>query len=115
MIIYTHPTCSTCKRVLQWMSQQGYDYTTIDIRQTPPSKEVFERVLLTGVKRSSILNTSGELYREMNLKDRVAQMSDSELAELLSKNGMLIKRPIICLGDKLTFGSKDSMLNEEWR
>lgn len=115
MIVYIHPTCSTCKKVMQWLDTQEYHYETIDIRQTPPQKELFEKVLSSGVKRTSMLNTSGEMYKELGLKDKLPTMSDKELAELLSKNGMLIKRPVICYNDVVTFGSREKMLEEVWK
>lgn len=114
MIIYTHPTCSTCKKVLQWLDAHGYRYQTIDIRQTPPDKEVFEKVLAAGVKRTSVLNTSGEQYKILGLKDKLLAMNDVELAGVLSENGMLIKRPVICYNDVVTFGSREKMLEEVW-
>lgn len=115
MIVYIHPTCSTCKKVMQWLDIQQYRYQTIDIRQTPPQKEVFEKILASGVKRTSLLNTSGEWYKELGMKDKLPMMSDKELAELLSQNGMLIKRPVICYNDVVTFGSREKMLEEVWK
>lgn len=115
MIVYIHPTCSTCKKVMQWLETQQYHYQTIDIRQTPPTKEVFEKELIAGVKRTSLLNTSGELYKELRMKDKLPMMSDEELAGLLSQNGMLIKRPVICYNGIVTFGSREKMLEEVWK
>lgn len=115
MIVYIHPTCSTCKKGIQWLDTQQYRYQTIDIRQTPPPKEMFEKILANGVKRTSLLNTSGNLYKELGIKDKLPMMSDEELAALLSQNGMLIKRPVICYNDVVTFGSREKMLEEVWK
>lgn len=115
MIIYIHPTCSTCKKVMQWLDTQQYQYQTIDIRQTPPSQDLFEKVMQRGAKRTSMLNTSGELYKAIRLKDKLPMMSNTELAELLSKNGMLIKRPVICYNNVVTFGSREKILEEVWK
>lgn len=115
MVVYIHPTCSTCKKVMKWLDTQQYSYKTIDIRQTPPSKKVFKKVLGTGVKRSSVINTSGELYKALGLKEKLPIMDDEQLSELLSQTGMLIKRPVICYNDIVTFGSREKMLEGVWK
>lgn len=115
MTVYVHPTCSTCKKVLQWLTAHQYDYHTIDIRQTPPPQELFLSVLNGGIARTHIMNTSGELYRELQLKDKVPSMTNEDLAQLLSQEGMLIKRPVICYNERVTFGAKENLLEENWR
>ncbi|MBS4761783.1 Spx/MgsR family RNA polymerase-binding regulatory protein [Carnobacteriaceae bacterium zg-ZUI252] len=115
MTVYIHPTCSTCKKILKWLDDQGHVYETVDIRKTPPTKALLQTCLKNGVTRSSMMNTSGELYREMQLKDKLSAMSDDDVAGLLSKHGMLIKRPVIWYNDSVTFGAKEKTLEENWR
>lgn len=84
----------------------------MDIRDTPPNVQTLQ-LLLNDKKMSirSIMNTSGELYRSMGLKDKIDSMSESELLKLLSENGMLIKRPLITDGRRATVSAKESVLN----
>lgn len=94
--VYCIKTCSTCKKAIKWLNEHGINYEEINIYDNPPTKEE----LLDFFKRSDLpsrrfFNTSGMVYREMHLKDRVDQLSDEERAQLLSSNGRLIKRPLL--------------------
>lgn len=107
MDIYVHPTCSTCKKVCAQLQSFGYTYQTIDIRQTPPSAAFFLTLLDKGVSPTKIMNTSGQLYKELGLKEKVPTMTHQELAMMLSSEGMLIKRPVVIHDDRVTFGSRE--------
>lgn len=95
------------------LQSYGYTYETIDIRQTPPKAELFLRLLEQGVSPTKLLNTSGQLYKDMGLKDKVPLMTHTELASLLSREGMLIKRPVVIQGDTVTFGTRE--IEKVWK
>lgn len=107
MLVYTHPTCSTCKRVHKQLKAYGYEFELVDIRETTPTVDFFKALIEQGVSRKKMLNTSGTKYKEMQLKDKVDEMSDEAFINLLVSDGMLIKRPIIIDDTVITFGSKD--------
>lgn len=93
---YWYPKCSTCRKAKAQLDQQGIEYRAIDLKQTPPSAEQFEQWFVSErfpVKR--FFNTSGLVYREMGLKDKLTDLSVNEMAELLSSDGMLVKRPLL--------------------
>ena len=96
MKFYQYPNCGTCRNAAKFLGQQGVDVKTIDISQQPPSKAELKRMLAAyDGERKKLFNTSGKLYRELAIKDKLPQMSDAEAIELLSGNGMLIKRPFL--------------------
>lgn len=105
--MYTHPTCSTCKGVLKQLQTWGYMVTRIDIRQTPPDKAFFMAQLTEGVSVKKLLNTSGQLYKDLGLKETIETLSQEEIAALLATHGMLVKRPIVIAGQQVTFGTRD--------
>ncbi len=114
-IIYSHATCTTCKKALKWLDDQGIDYQLKDIREERPTAEEFlsiQKRLDLPIKK--MFNTSGMLYRELDLKDTLQSMSMKEAAELLAKEGMLIKRPLVIEGDKATFGFKEDTYQQIW-
>lgn len=114
--IYGLKQCSTTKKVKKYLEAQGLTFgEIIDIRDQPPAAEELAWALSkVDGKYTKILNTSGGLYRELALKDKLAEMSEHEFLQLLAKNGMLIKRPFI-VGDQVaTAGSKLLFLDEVW-
>lgn len=95
-IIYVHPKCSTCKNALQFLKSRLKDdqYTVKDITTTPPSHAELEQMLYAyngDIKK--LFNTSGMHYRELGLSDKLPTVSEKEALNLLSENGMLVKRP----------------------
>lgn len=101
-----YPPCSTCKAVAKQLKQMDIDYVYRDITEDVPSKdellEIFQKSGHTSVKK--LLNTSGVLYREGNYKDKLANLSIEEIFEEVSKDGMLIKRPILVTESKAYIG-----------
>ena len=96
MTILCYEKCSTCRRALRWLDEQGADYTVRPIREENPGYEA----LLNWWKKSGLplrrfFNTSGMLYRELGLKDKLDTMSDEEQLRLLASDGMLVKRPLL--------------------
>jgi arsenate reductase len=98
---YWYPKCSTCRKAKAKLDELGIDYQAIDLKETPPSQKNFEKWFKEAdfpIKK--FFNTSGLVYRDLNLKDK---------AELLSSNGMLIKRPLLVKnGQVQQIGFKES-------
>ncbi|HBY90090.1 MAG: Spx/MgsR family RNA polymerase-binding regulatory protein [Ruoffia tabacinasalis] len=116
LTIYGLGHCTTTKKAKKYLEDEGVSVDDIiDIRDNPPSEEVIQQAIASknGQVRK-IMNTSGNLYREMDLKDKLDTMNESEIIDLLSKNGMLIKRPLITDGKTMTNGAKESVLKAAW-
>jgi Spx/MgsR family transcriptional regulator len=94
--VYEYEKCSTCKKAIQFLDKNQVKYQRFAIVDTPPSKVELQRMLkfLDG-NLKKLLNTSGVLYREMGLSEKVKTMSVEEVLDLLSKNGKLVKRPFV--------------------
>lgn len=111
-----YPKCTTCKKAQKWLDEQGVNYENIHIVEQPPSKEEIKAIYeASGVPLKKFFNTSGMKYRELGLKDKLPTMSEDEQLELLASDGMLIKRPIVTDGKKLTLGFKESDFLETWK
>ena len=95
MILFIqYPRCSTCKKAKKWLDEHGIQYQDRHIvEDNPTAEELREWIGLSGLPIKRFFNTSGMRYRELQLKDRLPQMSEEEQIELLSSDGMLVKRP----------------------
>ena len=106
-----YPKCSTCRKAKKWLDEHNAEYTERHIADKKPTydelKEWYEKSRLPLKK---FFNTSGLLYKEMKLKDKLPSMSEEEQLRLLATNGMLVKRPILVTGDKILVGFKEA----EW-
>ena len=106
-----YPKCSTCQKAKKWLNEHNVEYTERHIAEEKPTydelKEWHEK---SGLPLKKFFNTSGLLYKEMQLKDKLPSMSEEEQLRLLSTNGMLVKRPILVTGDKVLVGFKEA----EW-
>ncbi|MCD7840283.1 MAG: Spx/MgsR family RNA polymerase-binding regulatory protein [Erysipelotrichaceae bacterium] len=101
-LIY-YPKCSTCQKALKQLKRQGLHVELRDIvLDTPTQDELKEWIKQYGIK--PFFNTSGKLYREMKLKDKINNLSIDEAAKLLSSNGMLIKRPLLIIDYQVIIG-----------
>ncbi len=111
MLFVHYPKCSTCKKAKKWLEENNLEFEEKDIVEDNPNfeelKEWFEKSELP-LKR--FFNTSGMKYRELKLKDKLPDMSEEEQLELLSTDGMLVKRPIIVTDDVVLTGFKQ----KEW-
>ncbi len=108
MIIYGHPTCSTVKKALNYLNNKGIKYTYYNLKEVTPSPdELKEYHLKSGLDIKRFFNTSGMQYRELNIKDKLPDMSLEECYELLSSNGMIIKRPLLITDNKILLGFKE--------
>ena len=107
MLFIQYPKCSTCQKAKKWMDGHQIEYTDRHIVEDNPTyDELKEWYGQSGLPLKKFFNTSGMLYKEMQLKDKLAQMSNDEKYTLLSSNGMLVKRPIIVDGDTVLIGFK---------
>ena len=100
-----YPKCSTCQKARKWLEGQKIKYTERHIVEDNPTyeelKEWYEK---SGLMLKKFFNTSGLLYREMQLKDKLPSMSEEEQLQLLSTNGMLVKRPLVITDDTVLVG-----------
>ncbi|MBL3716625.1 Spx/MgsR family RNA polymerase-binding regulatory protein [Lactococcus garvieae] len=109
---YEYPKCSTCRKAKATLERLGIDYNPIDIKLNPPKAEQFEK-WFADVPVKKFFNTSGLVYREMGLKDKLADLTEHEAAELLASNGMLVKRPLIVKeGNIVLIGFKEEAYQE---
>jgi arsenate reductase len=106
-----YPKCSTCKKAKAWLDAHGVSYDDRHIvEQNPTAEELKEWSKRSNLPLRRWFNTSGILYREMGLKDRLPQMSEEEQFALLASNGMLVKRPLLIADDFVLIGFRES----EW-
>ena len=108
MLFVEYPKCSTCKKAKAWLDEHNLDYEDRNIKEeNPTQEELNEWYKQSGLPIKKFFNTSGVLYKQMNLKEKLADMSDDEQIKLMSTDGMLVKRPIVVKGDKILVGFKE--------
>ncbi len=91
-----YPKCTTCQRAKKWLDENGISYEMRDIKvDNPTFDELKKWYELSGMSLKKFFNTSGLLYKSMNLKDKLPSMSDEEMLSLLATDGMLVKRPLL--------------------
>lgn len=115
MILFLeYPKCSTCRKAKKWLDENGVEYTDRHIVEQNPSVEELKMWHeKSGLPLKKFVNTSGMRYRELNLKDRLPQMSEEEQYELLSSDGMLVKRPLVVGEEFVLTGFKESEWEEK--
>ena len=107
-----NPKCSTCRKAKKYLEENGVEFIDRHIVETnPTAEELKEWIAKSGLPVKKFFNTSGKLYKEMGLKDKLASMSDEEQIELLASNGMLVKRPLIIEDGRVLVGFKEA----EWK
>jgi arsenate reductase len=111
MLFLEYPPCSTCKKAKAWLDANGVVYTARHIKEDNPTYEELKAwYQMSGMPLKKFFNTSGLLYKDMGLKDKLAQMSEEEQLRLLATNGMLVKRPLVVCEDYVLAGFKE----KEW-
>ena len=111
MIFLEDPKCSTCRKAKAWLDAHQINYTDRHIVEDKPSAaELAAWHQMSGLPLKNFFNTSGILYKEMNLKDKLPNMSEAEQYDLLASNGMLVKRPLLIDSGKVLVGFKET----EW-
>ncbi len=103
-----YPKCSTCKKAVKWLGEHGVEYTDRHIvEENPSAEELKEWHQKSGLPLKRFFNTSGQIYRQNNIKDQLPNMSEEEQYDLLATNGMLVKRPIVVGDDFVLVGFKE--------
>lgn len=113
---YWYPKCGTCRNAKKWLDQNEVNYEAIHIVDNPPTRSELEEIYQkSGLELKKLFNTSGMKYRELGLKDKLKEMTESEMLDLLATDGMLMKRPILIQGDKVTVGFKEEQFQQVWK
>jgi len=108
MIFICYPKCSTCQKAKKWLEEQNITYTERHIVEDNPSYDELKKwYRVSGLPLKKFFNTSGLLYKEMQLKDKLASMSEDEQLALLATNGMLVKRPLVVGENFVLLGFKE--------
>ena len=111
MLLICYPKCTTCQKAKKWLESQGIAYTERNIAEENPTyAELKEWYKKSGLPLKRFFNTSGLLYKSMQLKDKLPEMSEEEQLKLLATDGMLVKRPPVVDGDNVLTGFKEA----EW-
>ena len=111
MLFVCYPKCTTCQKAKRFLEERGASFTVRDIKlQNPTEDELRDWHRKSGLPLRRLFNTSGMLYRDLDLKSRLPDMSEEEMFRLLATDGMLVKRPVLVLEDKVLFGFRET----EW-
>ena len=111
MTFICYPKCTTCRKAQKWLDENGISYTFRDIKMEHPTyEELAAWHRRSGLPLKKVFNTSGLLYKSMELKDRLPAMSEDEMLKLLAADGMLVKRPLLVGDDFVLVGFREA----EW-
>ena len=111
-IAICYPKCGTCQKAEKWLKANGIEYMYRPIKEENPTKDELESwIRKSGLSVTKFFNTSGLVYKELNMKDKVKTLSEDELIDILSSNGLIVKRPILLAGETVLVGFKE----EEWK
>lgn len=111
MLFLCYPKCSTCQKAKKWLEEHNVEYDERHIAECNPTYDELKRWYeMSGLPLKRFFNTSGLVYKEMQLKDKLADMSEDEQLQLLATNGMLVKRPLAIGDDYVLVGFKEA----EW-
>ena len=112
MLFVQYPPCSTCQKAKKWLDTQGLTYDIRHIKDQPPTYEELKAWhSASGLPLKRFFNTSGLTYKSLALKDRLPTMTQEEQLRLLASDGMLVKRPLIILDDRVLVGFRE----QEWQ
>ena len=111
MLFVEYPKCSTCKKAKKWLDDNGFAYTDRHIvEDNTTADELRDWHARSGLPLRRFFNTSGMLYREMELSKKLPDMTEDQMYDLLASNGMLVKRPVLVNGDTVLVGFRE----KEW-
>ena len=111
MLFICYPRCTTCKKAQKWLDDNGFQYELRDIKENNPTYEELKNWhAKSGLPLKKFFNTSGLLYKSMELKDKLPTMTEDEQLKLLATDGMLVKRPILVNEETVLVGFKET----EW-
>lgn len=112
MLFIEYPKCSTCQKAKRWLEENGIPFTDRHIKeQNPTYEELAAWYKTSGMPLKRFFNTSGLLYKSMQLKERLPLMNEEEQLRLLASDGMLVKRPLLINGDMVLIGFRAN----EWK
>lgn len=110
--VYCYAKCTTCKKALKWLEENDIAHEVIDIKTEHPDEETLRKLHeQSGLPLKRFFNTSGQLYREMELSKKLPEMSEDAMYQLLASDGMLVKRPLLVTDKGVFPGFKE----ESWR
>lgn len=110
--VYCYSRCTTCKKALKWLDDNEIEYEQIDIKEDHPDETTLRQLHeKSGLPLKRFFNTSGQLYRAMELSKKLPEMSEDEMFKLLASDGMLVKRPLLITEDTVLTGFKE----DDWR
>ena len=113
MLFLCYPRCSTCQKAKKWLDEQGKEYVERHIVEDNPTyDEIKTWYEISGLPLKKFFNTSGLMYKELQLKDKLPIMSEEEMLKLLATNGMLVKRPLLVKDEKVLVGFKEAQWEE---
>jgi len=116
MLFICYPKCSTCRKAKKWLDEYNVEYTERHIVDNNPTyEELKEWYKMSGLPLKKFFNTSGLIYKELQLKEKLPTMSEDEQIQLLATNGMLVKRPLVVGEDFVLTGFKEKEWEERLR
>lgn len=111
-----YPKCTTCQKAKKWLDENKIEYEMRDIKENNPTfEELSKWYKMSGLPLKKFFNTSGLLYKSMNLKDKLPEMSEDEQLKLLATDGMLVKRPLLIGNDVVLVGFKEKEWEEKFK
>ena len=114
MVFLCYPKCTTCKKAQAFLEKTGAVFSVRDIKEDRPTYEELKRWhVQSGLPLKRFFNTSGQKYRALGLKDRLPQMSEKEMLQLLATDGMLVKRPMLLKDDAVLVGFRQPEWEKE--
>ncbi|MBO1004966.1 arsenate reductase family protein [Pseudogracilibacillus auburnensis] len=115
LTLYWYPNCSTCKKAKKWLDDHHLTYKLVHlVEETPSADELSTLIQHSELPPKKFFNTSGKVYREENMKDKLKDATIEQMVTYLASNGMLIKRPIVTDGNKVTVGFKEDEFEHTW-
>lgn len=112
ILFVQYPKCGTCQKAAKWLKENNVDADSRNITEENPTEEELTLwIEKSGLPINKFFNTSGKIYKEQNLKERVKNDSTKDLIKLLATNGMLVKRPIVVTDKQVLVGFKE----DEWK
>lgn len=113
---YWYPKCGTCRNAKKWLDNHQLQYEAVHIVEHSPSRAEIETLYKnSGLELKKFFNTSGQKYRELGLKDKLKGATEADMLDILSTDGMLLKRPIVTNGNQVTVGFKEDQFGKLWK
>lgn len=111
---YGYKNCSTCTLARKKLIEKQISFKEHDVLTDPPGVDVLRNALKAGLPLKKLLNASGKLYRELGMPEKVKKLSEDEILAILSKNGMLVKRPLVLGRNRATAGYREAEFLQAW-